>query len=518
MKEFNITGVCIPYMHYMVDIKGKIEEVKKLVEQGKYFAINRARQYGKTTVINQLYHTLKNEYLVLKISFEGLGEKAFSSESEFCESFINLISEELFFSAIDKGIIDNWGKNKSDLEKFEELSKKITELIYNIPKEVILIIDEMDKSSDNQLFLHFIGMLRNKYLKRSEGRDKTFKSVILVGVYDVKNLKLKLRPDAERKYNSPWNIAANFTVDLSFNPWEISTMLIEYEKDAGTGMDVDEISRLIYMYTSGYPFLVSRLCKAIEEELNRNWTKEGIEEAVKIMLMESNTLFDDLFKNLENDKELYFTIYDIVFNNREVLFSIDNPVIQKANMFSIIREENGKAVVHNKIFEIRIYNYLISKLQTSGASLSNYASSGQFIDEHGDLKIELILEKFQELMEEEYRDRTREFVEKEGRLLFLAFIKPIINGAGFYFVESETRDNMRLDVVITYNKKLYIIELKKWYGKEYEDKGYKQLADYMKAKKTNMGYIVMFDFRKTKKEYSRTWLDVNGKNIYEVVV
>ena len=63
MKEFNITGVCIPYMHYMVDIKGKIEEVKKLVEQGKYFAINRARQYGKTTVINQLYHTLKNEYL-----------------------------------------------------------------------------------------------------------------------------------------------------------------------------------------------------------------------------------------------------------------------------------------------------------------------------------------------------------------------------------------------------------------------------------------------------------------------
>jgi len=42
MKEFNITGVCIPYMHYMVDIKGKIEEVKKLVEQGKYFAINRA--------------------------------------------------------------------------------------------------------------------------------------------------------------------------------------------------------------------------------------------------------------------------------------------------------------------------------------------------------------------------------------------------------------------------------------------------------------------------------------------
>lgn len=46
---------------------------------------------------HQLYHTLKDEYLVLKISFEGLGEKVFSSEIEFYESFINLISDELLF-------------------------------------------------------------------------------------------------------------------------------------------------------------------------------------------------------------------------------------------------------------------------------------------------------------------------------------------------------------------------------------------------------------------------------------
>lgn len=54
MKEFNITGLCIPEMHYMVDISEKINEIKKLVFKGKYFTINRARQYGKTTVINQL--------------------------------------------------------------------------------------------------------------------------------------------------------------------------------------------------------------------------------------------------------------------------------------------------------------------------------------------------------------------------------------------------------------------------------------------------------------------------------
>lgn len=121
-------------------------------------------------------------------------------------------------------------------------------------------------------------------------------------------------------------------------------------------------------------------------------------------------------------------------------------------------------------------------------------------------------------MKEEYRDKTEKFVEKEGRLIFLAFIKPIINGMGFYFVEPQTRDNQRLDIIITFNQRQYIIELKKWYGREYEEKGYEQLARYVDIKNEKEGYLVMFDFRKTKKEYSRNMLTINGKKIYEVVV
>ena len=48
MKEFNTTGVCISEKHYMVDVSDKVEKIKRLVDEGKYFTINRARQYGKT--------------------------------------------------------------------------------------------------------------------------------------------------------------------------------------------------------------------------------------------------------------------------------------------------------------------------------------------------------------------------------------------------------------------------------------------------------------------------------------
>ena len=54
MKCFNTTAVCVPSRHYMVDISGRVAQIKSLVDDGKYFTINRARQYGKTTTLNEL--------------------------------------------------------------------------------------------------------------------------------------------------------------------------------------------------------------------------------------------------------------------------------------------------------------------------------------------------------------------------------------------------------------------------------------------------------------------------------
>ena len=51
MKKFNVTGLCTPEEDYMVDISGKIAQIKKLVDSRSYFTINRARQYGKTTTL-----------------------------------------------------------------------------------------------------------------------------------------------------------------------------------------------------------------------------------------------------------------------------------------------------------------------------------------------------------------------------------------------------------------------------------------------------------------------------------
>lgn len=54
-------------------------------------------------------------------------------------------------------------------------------------------------------------------------------------------------------------------------------------------------------------------------------------------------------------------------------------------------------------------------------------------DAIGSLDIKKILIKFQEFMKHEYSEKRNAFMENDGRLIFLAFLSPIINGTGFAF-------------------------------------------------------------------------------------
>ncbi|QTL99769.1 hypothetical protein GM661_18315 [Iocasia frigidifontis] len=70
---------------------------------------------------------------------------------------------------------------------------------------------------------------------------------------------------------------------------------------------------------------------------------------------------------------------------------------------------------------------------------------------------------------------------------------------------SETRNKRRMNVVITFGRKKYIVELKLWNGKKYEEKGLKQLSEYLEIQGLETGYMLVFNFNKNK-EYKAEWL------------
>lgn len=503
-KSFNTTGVCNRDKHYMVNINHKLKEIIRFVQNDKYFVINRPRQYGKTTTLVELEKILKTRYKVIKLDFE-LIDSDFESEKRFCGAMIECMSKSL----------------NLELERVETLLS-LARVIEKVTKDddVVLIIDEVDKASNNKLFLNFLGVLRSLYLSRTVGNSTTFKSVILAGVYDIRNLKLKLRANEEIRYNSPWNIAVKFDVDMSFNEFEIGTMLNEYSKENNLKFNIESLSKEIYKFTSGYPFLVSRICQVIDEDILKGdkklWTVYEIQRAVKIIINEKNMLFDDLIKNMENNKELYECVYNILILNINQVFNINNPIIELGHMLGYLTaDKDNNVTVSNQILKEVIYNYMISR--TNVINMSSYNFKDNFITNDNGLDMEKILLKFQQFMKENYSTRDNVFLERHGVLLFLSFIKPIINGVGFDYKEVQISEERRLDIVIQYNHNKYVIEVKIWHGDAAHQKGLKQLKNYLDIEGLDKGYLLIFNFNKNK-EYINEKYSIEEKEIFEVII
>lgn len=523
-RSFNTTGVCNPEFHYMVDIQSRLSEIKKMVDKGEYFTINRARQYGKTTILSELKKYLSEEYIVVSIDFQLISHANFKNEFTFVKAF----SDELLFIRempveIEKQL-EEFTLEKDREHNLRKLFRCLSNWCAISKKPIVLMIDEVDSATNNQVFLDFLAQLRGYYIHRTE--RPTFQSVILAGVYDVKNMKRKIRSEEEHnKTNSPWNIATDFKVSMSFTPEDIAGMLGEYEMDYHTGMNINEMAELIYDYTSGYPFLVSRICKLIDEEIglkyntrDKVWTKDGLYEAVRILLSEKNTLFESLMGKLYSYPQLERVIYSILFGGEIVVYNPFDEAMDIAMMFGFIKKQDNNIIISNRIFETLLYNYFLTSVDAQSTPIFRAAANAksQYI-KNGHLDMDTVMNKFVEHFDSIYGDQVEEFDEEEGRRRFLLYLRPIINGVGNYYIEAMTRNSRRMDVVVDYLGERFVIELKIWRGNSYNERGEKQLSDYLDYFHLKKGYMLSYNFNQ-KKEIGVKNLYLNGKILVEAVV
>ena len=151
-RYFNTEGQCEPNKHYMVRLDDRLEKIKRLfVDRGKYFIINRGRQYGKTSA------NFADEQTFV-ISFMEYVERVLSAKKDTIEG----LSTEAF-------------QNLLSLKKEERISMDkmfcaLSEICQIAKKPVVLMIDEVDSASNYRVFLDFLAMLRGYYPFRDSGR------------------------------------------------------------------------------------------------------------------------------------------------------------------------------------------------------------------------------------------------------------------------------------------------------------------------------------------------------------
>ena len=526
-KRFNITGLCIPAKHYMVDLSNRLAEIHSMVDEGSYFSINRGRQFGKTTILHALTKVLSDRYLVVHLDFQALGSASYKDENTFSVAFASIFVRGL--SIANENVLEEYPvlQTLRDIDASPSLQFDLRKLFYLLltfcqssKKPVVLIIDEADSASNNQVFLDFLAQLRNYYLEREAKGTTTFQSVILAGVYDIKNLKRKIRPEDDHKTNSPWNIAADFDINMSLSRKGIEGMLREYEADHAVGMDPEEMAGLLYRYTSGYPFLVSRLCKLMDEKTDPEtaWTKEGFLEAVRMLLLETNPLFESLIGKLTDYPELEQMLGELLFFGKTITYNPMNPAISLAMMFGFVKNADGKVIPANRIFDTLLYNHFLSldELHASDMYRASLQDRDMFVKD-GHLDMRWVLTKFVQHFQELYGDCRETFLEEEGRRYFLLYLRPIINGTGNYYVEARTRSLKRTDIVVDYRGEQFVIETKIWRGNEYNLRGEHQLMNYLEDYGLDTGYMLSFNFNQ-KKQVGVHEMKVDGKTLIEAVV
>lgn len=556
-RYFNTEGICTPDLHYMVKLDDRLKEIRSLfIDRGKYFVVNRGRQYGKTTTLRALAKYLKTDYLVVSMDFQEIGASEFREEAAFARAFAEMFVKAFANADVKEGEylispIAGFAKESGKLT-LRELFERISRLCGCAPKPMVMIIDEVDSAANNQVFLDFLAQLRRYYIDREE--RAIFQSVILAGVYDIKNLKLKLRTEQEHQYNSPWNtrignepsesllsfgdclrdqmvfapfdIAADFDIDMSFTASQIDDMLKEYESDHDVGMDTGKIAEEIYQYTSGYPYLVSAICKFLDEKIigkkgfeNRKevWTREGVGEAVKLLLKKNTPLFDSMAKQIDQYTDLRHMIEEIVYQGKQISFSPMEKSVNLGVMFGFLKEENGYVVIANRIFEMALMNmFMAQEAVRSEAFRYGQRDKNQFLS-GGRLNMKLVLEKFVEHFADIYGGNDDRFVEEYGRKFFLLYLKPIINGTGNYYLEAQTRDARRTDIIVDYLGEQFVIELKIWHGNEYKERGERQLTDYLDYFRLKRGYMISFNFNKNK-EVGVKEIVLGNKLLVEAVI
>jgi len=226
-------------------------------------------------------------------------------------------------------------------------------------------------------------------------------------------------------------------------------------------------------------------------------------------------LFDDLSHNIENNKDLFDLLYDLIVRGEEITYNNLNSAMNLGLTFGILQNIDNTLAISNKIFETAICDYFISLSYTSRRREKAKVIKSDII-ESGKFNMELCIEKFMQHYYELYNKKDHSFLERECRLLFLTYLKPLINGAGFYHIESETRNSMRTDLIIDYGNQQFIVELKLWHGEQKHEKAHEQLIKYLDSKNKSEGYLLTFDFRKRRaKKPSAKWIRKSKKKFLD---
>lgn len=487
-RFFEKSGLVDPSESYYVELENVTnmdnQDLKTMVDRGRYFSLFAPRQSGKTTFFQGFCRNLEKDALYVPILLSFQDYKNVSGQR-----FYQLIQKSIYRqlssrletvkcpqlddiqSYLDAHVLSD---HISFRELFEVLNAR------GMQKKIVIFIDEFDGIPRNELE-NFLTTLRELYQEYKKQDDKALYSVGLVGIRNITKLTVG--------GVSPFNIADQVKLP-PFSLKNVRDLYAQYTAETKQPF-TEEAVEAVYTETAGQPWLVNRLGTIltvdIKPETTESITEDDVAEAVETLLYEENSHFDNITEKAKKYKE---TFIDVVFDGVEYIPGDEDQSLLLTH--GLIKADGKDVRVGNPIYKKRFTKTFFREVaaQTDASSTRYYLPDNR-------LNMEKILTDF-----ERYIARigaaafysTKNPMEVTGKFQLTAWLYQFVSeGSDELYYESRTGLGI-MDIMLVHKSSKYIVETKINRYPGTTEEALEQLTEkYLKPEKVDHGYIVLFD-------------------------
>ena len=494
-RTFNTAGPCRPEDHYMLPPEPRLPEVRGLIGEKQYFVLHAPRQSGKTTLFRSLARALTEEghYVALHMSCES-AQTARSDVERGIQAVLHAIEHQAVL--LPEDLRPAPLSTMPEIGAESRLSAYLSRWCELSPRPVVLFLDEIDALLDDSL----ISVLRQLRAGYADRPTRFPHSTILIGLRDVRDYKVQIRPDtATLGTSSPFNIKAESLTLENFSAEDVAALYRQHSEETGQSFTDEALSRA-HELTRGQPWLVNALARQIV----RNTVPDPVttiearhvDEAAEILIRRRDTHLDSLIDKLREPR--VERVISPILAGELVLGDRLNDDIAYVEDLGLVDRSGGHLRIANPI-----YHEVIPRALASGTQYTIYHETQWYVGDDGRLDMPALLKGFLEFWcrHGEALMGSQPYKEVAFQLVVMSFLQRIINGGGSILREYAIGRG-RMDLCVcwptpTGEQQQEVLELKVWRDGQADPlrAGLKQLARYLTRLGLDHGALLIFDRR-----------------------
>jgi hypothetical protein len=486
-RWFNTAGPCQSEINYMLSPSQRLPNLLRLISQRNYFVIHAPRQIGKTTAMMRLAEELtqSGQYAAVVVSVE-VGSPFSDDPGQAELAILGAWRDTIAIRLPQQLRPPTWVY----AEAGQRIRANLQAWAQVCPLPLVVLIDEID-SLQNQALISFLRQLRDGYPNRPQNFPM---SIGLIGMRDVRDYKIASGGSGRLNTASPFNIKVRSLTMRNFNLTEVGELYQQYTEETGQVFTKEAVETAFYL-TQGQPWLVNAIAKEIVEEILTDTdiaiTPEYIHQASEVLILRQDTHLDSLAERLREPRVKAIIEPMLVGKTPRETSSDDRQYLIDLGLLR--RYPDSGLTIANPI-----YREVIPRVLSEGPQDSLPYIYPSWLSDNGELDIDALLEAFIEFwcQHGEPLLGTTSYHEIAPHLVLMAFLHRVINGGGSLEREYAIGRG-RMDLCLKYKSVTLGIEIKVWNEKtkDPEEKGLKQLDEYLSGIKVNIGWLLIFDKR-----------------------